>query len=163
MSVEIYTDGACSGNPGKGGYAFIVLLNGKEMLKMSGCEFQTTNNRMELKAIVRAIEHLDFMFRGRQIDVKIYSDSAYCINPITKGWLSFWKSNEWKTKQNVFIKNSDLWMKLEYLLNNKKYKFTFVKIKGHSGLKYNEMVDKAAKNAINCLNSLKNFQAEEVQ
>lgn len=150
--IEVYTDGACSGNPGKGGYAFVILQDGKEVLKLSGCEEQTTNNKMELKAIVRALQHITNEFVMKNIVVTIYSDSAYCINPIEKGWIKFWESNNWKTKSNEPIKNSELWKQLFILLKNKKFKFNFVKIKGHSGIKYNEMVDKAAKSAISRLN-----------
>lgn len=150
--IEVYTDGACSGNPGKGGYAFVILHDGKEVLKLSGCEEQTTNNKMELKAIVRALQHITNEFVIKNMIVIIYSDSAYCINPIEKGWIKFWEKNGWKTKTNEPIKNSELWKQLYELLKNKKFNFNFVKIKGHSGIKYNEMVDKAAKSAISRLN-----------
>ena len=106
--IEVYTDGACSGNPGKGGYAFVILHGEKEILKLSGCDEQTTNNRMELKAIVRSLQHVISEFREmKDVLVVIHSDSAYCINPVDKGWINFWSKNNWKTKSNEKIKNDD--------------------------------------------------------
>ena len=152
--IEVYTDGACSGNPGKGGYAFVILYGEKEILKLSGCDEQTTNNRMELKAIVRSLQHVISEFREmKDVLVVIHSDSAYCINPVDKGWINFWSKNNWKTKSNEQIKNDDLWKQLYEILQTKKFKFEFVKVKGHSGIKHNEMVDKAAKSAILRLNA----------
>lgn len=154
--IEVYTDGACSGNPGNGGYAFVILKGEKEILKLSGSQENTTNNYMELKAIVRAIEHviseLGSIPTKNKIEVLIHSDSAYCINPVEKGWIKFWESNGWISRTGEPIKNLELWIKLNSLLKHRKFEFKFVKIKGHSGDRYNEMVDKAAKNAINRLN-----------
>ena len=154
--IEVYTDGACSGNPGNGGYAFVILKGEKEILKLSGSQENTTNNYMELKAIVRAIEHviseLGSIPTKNKMEVFIHSDSAYCINPVEKGWINFWESNGWISRTGEPIKNLELWIKLNSLLKHRKFKFKFVKVKGHSGDRYNEMVDKAAKNAINRLN-----------
>lgn len=154
--IEVYTDGACSGNPGSGGYAFVILKGEKEILKLSGSQENTTNNYMELKAIVRAIEHviseLGSIPTKNKMKVFIHSDSAYCINPIEKGWIKFWESNGWISRTGEPIKNLELWIKLNSLLKHRKFEFKFVKVKGHSGDRYNEMVDKAAKNAINRLN-----------
>ncbi len=156
--IDIYTDGACSGNPGPGGYALVVIKDANIILKLYGYNKYTTNNYMELKAITKAINHVLSLFEGRKTfyDVYIHSDSAYCINPIEKGWLNFWAKNDWKNKKGEEIKNADLWKVLYEKLNNpsvKKYfKFSFIKVKGHSGDKYNEIVDKAAKKAILRLN-----------
>ena len=154
--IEVYTDGACSGNPGNGGYAFIILKGEKEILKLSGSQENTTNNYMELKSIVRAIEHviseLGSIPTKNKMEVFIHSDSAYCINPVEKGWIKFWESNGWISRTGEPIKNLELWIKLNSLLKHRKFEFKFVKVKGHSGDRYNEMVDKAAKNAINRLN-----------
>ena len=154
--IEVYTDGACSGNPGSGGYAFVILKGEKEILKLSGSQENTTNNYMELKAIVRAIEHviseLGSIPTKNKMEVFIHSDSAYCINPVEKGWIKFWESNGWISRTGEPIKNLELWIKLNSLLKHRKFEFKFVKVKGHSGDRYNEMVDKAAKNAINRLN-----------
>lgn len=156
--IDIYTDGACSRNPGPGGYAFVVIKDAKLILKLSGNSMLTTNNYMELKAITRAIKHVTstLKYRDPLFEVYIHSDSAYCINTIEKGWLNFWAGNDWTNKQGEEIKNAELWKELYSLLNSpsvkKHFKFSFVKVKGHSGDKYNEMVDKAAKNAITRLN-----------
>ena len=154
--IEVYTDGACSGNPGNGGSAFVILKGEKEILKLSGSQENTTNNYMELKAIVRAIEHviseLGSIPTKNKMEVFIHSDSAYCINPVEKGWIKFWESNGWISRTGEPIKNLELWIKLNSLLKHRKFEFKFVKVKGHSGDRYNEMVDKAAKNAINRLN-----------
>lgn len=154
--IEVYTDGACSENPGNGGYAFVILKGEKEILKLSGSQENTTNNYMELKAIVRAIEHviseLGSIPTKNKMEVFIHSDSAYCINPVEKGWIKFWESNGWISRTGEPIKNLELWIKLNSLLKHRKFEFKFVKVKGHSGDRYNEMVDKAAKNAINRLN-----------
>ena len=128
----------------------------KEILKLSGSQENTTNNYMELKAIVRAIEHviseLGSIPTKNKMEVFIHSDSAYCINPVEKGWIKFWESNGWISRTGEPIKNLELWIKLNSLLKHRKFEFKFVKVKGHSGDRYNEMVDKAAKNAINRLN-----------
>lgn len=159
--ITIYTDGACSKNPGPGGYAFIVLTaKEKVLLKLSGGEKHTTNNRMELKAIVRALEHLNeprerlnyrLPYNRTQMNVVVRSDSAYCVNAINQGWIKVWQSNGWKTKDNKEVKNKELWERLLVLLEQPHLKVTFEKVKGHSGNKYNEMVDQAAKRVINRL------------
>lgn len=149
MKYSIYTDGACSGNPGNGGYAFIVISEKDEPLTLYGSKKQTTNNHMELMAIVKA---LHFVTKGKErarIEVTIYSDSAYCINSINYGWVNFWQKNDWKTRNGSEVKNRELWEKyLQIIKNCKRLKLELVKVKGHSGNKYNELVDKAAKSAI---------------
>ncbi len=157
-NLIIYTDGACSKNPGVGGYAFIILSHdGTVLLKLSGGEKHTTNNRMELKAIVRALEHLNeprealnyrLPYNKNEMSVTIRSDSAYCVNAVKQGWIHVWNNNEWKTKEGHEVKNKELWQKLLELISKEHLKVTFEKVKGHSGDKYNEMVDKAAKNVI---------------
>lgn len=157
-NITIYTDGACSKNPGPGGYAFIMLSHdGVTLLRLSGGEKHTTNNRMELKAIVRALEHLEeprehlnyrLPYDKNEMPVTIRSDSAYCVNAVKQGWIHVWNNNEWKTKEGHEVKNKELWQRLLELISQKHLKVTFEKVKGHSGDKYNEMVDKAAKNVI---------------
>ena len=157
-NITIYTDGACSKNPGPGGYAFIILSpTEKVLLKLSGGEKHTTNNRMELKAIVRALEHFDeprehlnyrLPYDKNEMSVTIRSDSAYCVNAVKQGWIHVWNNNGWKTKEDHEVKNKELWQRLLELISQKHLKVTFEKVKGHSGDKYNEMVDKAAKNVI---------------
>lgn len=165
MKVTIYTDGACSGNPGPGGYAFLVLNNNDNcLLKVKGHDDKATNNKMELKAIVQGIKHAiqlkhDFNFLTKQTELcfVIKSDSAYCVNAVKQGWLKAWKANGWKTKDEKEIKNKELWIELDELLNNKHISFIFCKVKGHSGDKWNEIVDKAAKSAVKNLNVEKTF------
>lgn len=150
MLYEIYVDGACSRNPGKGGYAFIILCNKNVFLKVRGKKEKTTNNEMELTAIVKSLKHIikkpDYILENDKII--IYSDSAYCINSINQKWINSWSINGWKNKDGKEIKNKELWVKLydilKYLDKNKAV-YKFVKVKGHSGDKYNEMVDYEAK------------------
>lgn len=156
--IYLYTDGACSGNPGVGGYAFHVVKakTNSILLKVSGGKKLTTNNCMELTAIVRGLQHIlgssmtihGELARGVTHEVIVRSDSAYCINAVNQHWIEFWMNNNWKTKQGGNVKNKELWMELLSLLKNKRLSITFEKVKGHSGDKYNEMVDQAAKDAI---------------
>lgn len=155
MDYIIYADGACSGNPGPGGYAFIIMNEKGLNLKVSGYRENATNNQMELTAIVRALVHikqLENRCREKQ-NVTIYSDSAYCVNAIEEGWIYTWHSNGWRTKSGREVKNIELWLELYRFLKNTKMKIKAVKVKGHSGNKYNELVDKAAKDAIKNLNA----------
>lgn len=151
MKIEAYTDGACSGNPGPGGYAFIMLAKGNN-LKCSGYNKYTTNNCMELTAILKAVKHcLATPNTIGKREIKIYSDSAYCLNAINQGWIYNWEQNEWKTNSGETIKNIELWKELYNQLKlAKKQNATikFVKVKGHSGNKYNELVDNLAKEEI---------------
>lgn len=137
MKYIVYTDGACSGNPGAGGWAFLVLYKGKQKM-FSGCKKDTTNNRMELLAIVRALEVLP------DGEIIIYSDSAYCINTITQGWVYNWMKNDWKTKAGEEVKNRDLWERYLKAISTCK-QVSFFKVKGHSYHKYNDMVDQEAR------------------
>ena len=118
--LDIYTDGACSGNPGKGGYASILIYKGVEKI-ISGSEKETTNNRMELMAVIKGLEALK-----EPCEVNLYSDSAYVINAITENWLENWKSIGWKTANKKPVKNIDLWQDLDKLLSV--HKVNFIKI-----------------------------------
>lgn len=134
--VTIYTDGACSGNPGKGGWG-AILKYGENEKEISGFEAETTNNRMELKAAIEALCSLK-----NPCEVELYSDSAYLVNAFEKGWIAGWKSNGWKNSSKDEVKNIDLWMKLDELSNVHKIKW--VKVKGHSDNEYNNRCDKLA-------------------
>lgn len=149
-NYTIYTDGACSGNPGPGGYAAVILEgHGNEYIRITGHSDFTTNNRMELKAIVRGLKQVLSIMVLKKGEVDIYTDSAYCLNPIEFGWIDFWKNNGWKTKLGEEIKNVDLWQELYELLHLKRHVYiTFKKVKGHSGDKFNELADRLAKEAI---------------
>ncbi len=139
-SVTIYTDGACSGNPGAGGYG-AVLLYGSARKEISEGFEQTTNNRMEVLAVIKALEALK-----EPCQVTLYSDSKYVVDAITKGWLKKWKANGWKRNQKEFASNIDLWEKLLPLLE--KHTVIFVWVKGHADNKENERCDYLARKAI---------------
>ncbi len=134
--VNIYTDGACSGNPGPGGYGVILEHNGIEK-ELSGGEDMTTNNRMELTAIITSLSVLK-----EPCEVTLYSDSKYCIDAITKRWVYSWKSKGWKKADKSPALNVDLWEKLLPLLET--HKVSFVWIKGHDGHPQNERCDALA-------------------
>ena len=141
--VEIYTDGACSFNPGPGGWAAILIYKGVEKV-ISGCQRDTTNNVMELLAVVKALSALK-----EKCFVKLYSDSAYVVNSVTEGWLLSWQQNGWKTADKKPVKNVELWQELVVLL--KKHKVEFVKVKGHSDNENNNRCDKLAREEISKL------------
>ncbi len=134
--VSIYTDGACSGNPGPGGWACILRYEGHEK-ELSGGEESTTNNRMELLALINALKALK-----RKCKLTIYSDSQYVINGITKGWAQSWKENNWIKKDKKKALNPELWDELLTLLSEHEYEFVWVK--GHDGHPENERCDKMA-------------------
>lgn len=135
--VEIYTDGACSGNPGKGGWAAILMYNGKEKI-LSGGEADTTNNRMELTAIINGLNALK-----QKCAVKLYSDSAYSLNPFLSGYIYGWISSGWRLADKKPVKNQDLWEKLVELKN--KHEVEFIKVKGHADNEYNNRCDALAR------------------
>ena len=135
-NVILYTDGACSGNPGPGGWGAVLRCNGKEK-ELSGGELNTTNNRMELLAVINGLEALN-----RKCRVKIYSDSSYVVNGITKGWAESWKKNNWRKADKKPALNSDLWDRLLTLLSQHEYEFEW--IKGHAGHPENERCDRLA-------------------
>ncbi|HEY8190902.1 MAG TPA: ribonuclease HI [Alphaproteobacteria bacterium] len=133
--VEIYTDGACSGNPGPGGWGAVLRYNGHEK-ELSGGEAETTNNRMEMMAPIRALETLK-----RRCTVEVYTDSTYVQKGVTE-WLQGWKAKGWPAR----IKNQDLWQELDKLLE--KHDVTFHWVRGHVGHPENERADKLATGAI---------------
>lgn len=134
--VDIYTDGACRGNPGKGGWGAILVYGGKEK-ELSGGESSTTNNRMELTAAISALSALK-----ERCEVTLYSDSKYMIDAIQKKWVYSWKDKGWKKADKSPALNPDLWEKLLGLIE--KHDVTFVWVKGHNGHAYNERCDKLA-------------------
>ena len=138
--VDIYTDGACSGNPGVGGWGAVLFYRGVRK-EMSGAEGQTTNNRMELTAMIRALSALK-----EDCEVTLYSDSAYCVDAFNKGWIASWKANGWRTADKSAVKNPDLWQELLALAE--RHKVTFVKVKGHSDNEHNNRCDALARAAI---------------
>ena len=138
--IEIYTDGACSGNPGPGGWAGILIYNGIEKV-VSGAEKDTTNNRMELTAVIQSLKKLK-----EQCEVVLYTDSAYVCNAITEGWLQNWLINNWKNSQKKQVLNKELWLELIDLLELHSVKF--VKVKGHADNLYNNKCDEIARREI---------------
>ena len=134
--VEIYTDGACSGNPGPGGWGAILVFEGREK-ELSGGEAVTTNNRMELSGAIEALRALKEPCR-----VTLTSDSKYLVDAVIKGWAKKWKSNGWRKPDKSPALNPDLWDTLLSLLE--RHEVTFVWVKGHAGHPYNERCDKLA-------------------
>ncbi len=138
--VEIYTDGACSGNPGPGGWA-AVLMHGEKKKEISGGAGQTTNQRMEMKAAVEALKALKYSCK-----VNLYSDSAYLVNAFNQGWLEKWLKNGWITSQKKPVENRNLWEELLILAG--KHDINFIKVKGHTDNKYNNRCDELAREEI---------------
>ena len=137
--VIIFTDGACSGNPGPGGWGALLRYGDTEK-KLSGGELETTNNRMEMMAAIKALESLK-----RPVQIELYTDSVYVRDGITK-WIQGWKARGWKTANKEPVKNVDLWQRLEHAMGSHSIDWHWVK--GHAGYADNELVDELARNAI---------------
>ena len=138
--ITIYTDGACSGNPGPGGWGAILMY--KDNIKeISGGKKDTTNNIMELTAVIEALKLLKFPCK-----VNLYSDSAYVVNAFLQNWVINWQKNNWKTSDKKDVKNKELWKELIELCNIHNVKF--IKVKGHADNTYNNRCDELARNAI---------------
>ena len=139
-NIILYTDGACSGNPGPGGWGAVLIFNGIEK-ELSGANPNTTNNVMEITAVIEGLKALK-----RPCNVNIYSDSAYVVNCFEKDWINNWIKNNWVNSKKEPVKNKELWLELYNL--TKIHKVTFNKVKGHSNVKYNNRFDELARNAI---------------
>ena len=135
MKLKIYTDGACSGNPGKGGWAAIIL-EGNNQSSISGSVNKTTNNRMELMAAIMALQKIK-----KKSEVTIFTDSRYVKDGITE-WIKKWKLNNWKNSNKKPVKNKDLWIKLD--ISCQKHEINWKWVKAHAGNKYNNLVDELA-------------------
>ena len=138
--VTIYTDGACSGNPGPGGWGTILMYN-ENKKEISGGKDNTTNNVMELTAVIEGLKLLKFPCK-----VKLYSDSAYVVNAFNQKWIYGWLKNGWKNASKEPVKNKELWQELYEL--TKIHEVEFIKVKGHSDNEYNNRCDELARNAI---------------
>jgi ribonuclease HI len=138
--ITIYTDGACSGNPGKGGWG-AMLMYGDAVRELSGYSPATTNNRMELTAAIEALRAL-----REPCTVELFSDSSYVVNAFREGWLERWTRNNWKTAAKKNVENTDLWK--EILELTARHNVTFHKVKGHSDNPYNNRCDELARQAI---------------
>ena len=136
MELKIYTDGACSGNPGKGGWAAIILDENLNQSNISGNEKNTTNNRMELMAPIMALKKIK-----KKSNITFFTDSKYVKDGITV-WIKKWKLNNWKNSSKRHVKNKDLWIKLDNAC--KRHKIVWKWVKAHGGNKYNNLVDELA-------------------
>ena len=137
--VDIYTDGACSGNPGPGGWGVLIKIE-NENIELSGGDRETTNNRMELMAAIKALEEID-----KDYEITLYTDSNYVKDGITS-WISNWKKNNWKTANKKDVKNKELWMRLDEAIKDKN--ISWVWVKGHAGNAGNEQADYLARSAL---------------
>ena len=140
MKYKIYTDGACSGNPGPGGWAAIILVNNEIKEMFFGSEKNTTNNQMELLAPIKAIQKFK-----KKSEISIFTDSTYVRDGITI-WIKQWEKNGWKTASKKPVKNKELWKKLKNL--SSKHSIKWIWVKGHAQDKYNNLVDELAQGAI---------------
>ena len=139
--VTIYTDGACSGNPGPGGWGAILMCDGAQK-EISGANPSTTNNIMEITAVLEALRLLKY-----ECEVTIYSDSAYVVNAFKEHWVEGWIKKNWQNSKKEPVKNKELWLELVSLINL--HNVEFIKVKGHSDNKLNNRCDELARNAIN--------------
>lgn len=137
--VDIYTDGACSGNPGPGGWGVLIQLDDKD-IELSGGDNETTNNRMELMAAIIALEEIN-----KDYKINLYTDSNYVKDGITS-WISNWKKNSWKTANKKDVKNKDLWIRLDSAIKGKD--ISWIWVKGHAGNAGNEQADYLARSAL---------------
>ena len=137
--VDIYTDGACSGNPGPGGWGVLIQLDDKN-IELSGGDNETTNNRMELMAAIKALEEIN-----KDYKINLYTDSNYVKDGITS-WISNWKKNSWKTANKKDVKNKDLWVRLDAAIKGKD--ISWIWVKGHAGNAGNEQADYLARSAL---------------
>lgn len=144
--VTLYTDGACSVNPGVGGWGAVLMYNGFEK-RISGAQADTTNNRMEMTAVIEGLKCLK-----ERCEVTIYSDSAYVVNAFVNNWICAWEKKEYKKADNKPVLNADLWRELKALVEAHSVKF--VKVKGHADNEYNNICDKLATDAV------KNFKSQ---
>ncbi|MFL6048872.1 MAG: ribonuclease HI [Gaiellales bacterium] len=134
--VELWTDGACSGNPGPGGWGAILIWNGHER-ELSGGEADTTNNRMELMSVIMGLAAIT-----RPMDVVINTDSAYVEQAFTRGWLEQWRRNGWRTASKQAVKNQDLWQRVAE--EAARHNVSFQRVRGHTGVEMNERADQLA-------------------
>ena len=147
--VILYTDGACSGNPGAGGYG-AVLIYGEHRRELRGAEAKTTNNRMEITAVIKGLERLKV-----PCDVDVYSDSAYTVNAFDQGWIYGWLKGGWKKSDGKDVLNADLWQRLYAL--TRKHNVVFHKVKGHADNELNNRCDELARSAISALAGRESF------
>ena len=141
--VIIYTDGACSGNPGPGGWGAVLMYKGTKK-EISGAKNNTTNNVMELTAALEGLKMLKF-----PCEVELYSDSAYLVNGFSQGWIYNWQKNNWQTSNKEPVKNKEIWQEIYKMTQTHKVKF--IKVKGHANNEFNNRCDEMAREAISKL------------
>ena len=140
MTIKIYTDGACSGNPGIGGWGAVILKNNENPIFLNGGQLETTNNRMELMATIKALAYFN-----QSTNISLYTDSKYVKDGI-ESWIIKWKNNGWKTSTKKPVKNKDLWLELDMQIQRHTVNLQW--IKGHTGHKFNEQADSLARKFI---------------
>lgn len=139
--IIIYTDGSSLGNPGPGGWGTVIIENEKIVKELGGCEKNTTNNRMELMAVIEALKFIEK--DADKKDIIVHADSAYVLGGVTS-WVANWERNGWRTSKKEPVLNKDLWQNLISLVRSCKGNLKWQKVKGHSGVEYNELADKIA-------------------
>lgn len=144
LKVEVYTDGSCSVNSGEGGWGYIVIINGEQVRAASGAATATTNNRMELTAVLEAVAWIKEVFPG-ELSYNIYTDSAYICNCFKDKWYEKWQVNGWKSATRTAIKNKDLWEPLIDAFLHGEHVFFVLKVAGHSDNYYNNLADNLAR------------------
>ena len=154
-TITLYTDGACSGNPGLGGYGGI-LIYGEHKLEYNAGEANTTNNRMEVKAVIVGLKRLKYPCK-----VDVYSDSAYTVNAFNEGWIYAWKKNGWKKADGKEVQNVDLWEELYSLTQT--HEIVFHKVAGHADNELNNRCDELARAAIKQLRASMPLETEELE
>ncbi|MBL7005768.1 MAG: ribonuclease HI [Spirochaetia bacterium] len=137
-TIEIYTDGGCSGNPGPGGWAYVLITDDGTVITNSGSSMLTTNNKMELTAVIRALESVSRNPLNAPLNLIVHTDSQYVKNGITT-WIHSWVRNGWRTAAKKEVKNKELWLELQQVAENLKIEWKWVK--GHAGVEHNELCD----------------------
>ncbi len=137
-TIEIYTDGGCSGNPGPGGWAYVLITDDGTLITNSGNSLMTTNNKMELSAVIEALKSVSLNPAKTPLNLIVHTDSQYVKNGITT-WIHNWIRNGWRTAAKKSVKNKEFWVELQQLANNLKIEWKWVK--GHAGIEHNELCD----------------------
>ena len=137
-TIEIYTDGGCSGNPGPGGWAYVLITENGTLITNSGSTLLTTNNKMELSAVIEALKSVSLNPAKTPLNLIVHTDSQYVKNGITT-WIHNWIRNGWRTAAKKSVKNKEFWVELQQLANNLKIEWKWVK--GHAGIEHNELCD----------------------
>ncbi len=155
--IKVYTDGACKGNPGKGGWGFAIIDNNSPIICYYGGNESTTNNKMEITALIESIKELNK--HNTEYFINLFTDSQYLINGCTK-WIHGWSKSDWGANKSTTLKNIELWKEYYSLSRGKKIFFHWVK--GHSGNIYNDLADKLANAGVLCPNQVKYFEIDRI-